>query len=1414
MDELVSSKVSIPQTANKYIQRISAFINVPSHKTEKNVPQLLTRHKQLLPPTNNSKTNSVDLLLPISDQTISYSLSKLKFNHPYTLISFLNDPNHEPPLNIDAILQPFCLYQNNPQCDSEKLIPLLASLFGKKPNEFLVYFQGQQINEKAIRSSWTQLFIDPNDPNSKEKVATNEMPYFFERLISNFPTENWSLNTLEDLYSLHVLSCAMKIKLILIFPPISSRSKSTYSLCIGRRNSSYCIYVGILTKDRFFIAEPLLKQKRVKNPPSDSTNLLKTFQTIDKNFAIYYDYQTSTTEPQDVTSYSGTIFVLPNIDRPSIEITQHNTTLNINVRIPTFNQENKVILKSFLESICDSVTEINRQSSPSDANNQVSHISLENGFKFVGKTFNSYYLMSRTDEKKNHEYSDFVRITSPSQLMAVCKEIVDQEYVFDGSDDDPTQLSHLQAMRILAGNALSTRSLSIAPSIDDVFKPIFLPKTSRISLADCCNSKYAEDICTLSVLRYCIGSGFDDRICSKPFGCGLPIPRNTLMLPIRNKTTNELTFICSKCIAKQSRMKQKAVFEDAFSATNNKDALIMRLYQSITKPNYNGPNVDIYSYIATYENNLRYLHEHPIGYLRQMINMIDNAFSTLQHILYAKSLIEINREASLSKMLGIRNENEASIQITNIKSLAVVQPIDYELFKQYLLNQADIQYSSSLYHFVKRNDEIMLQIDESIEKNYIDSMTEKLQRKQSETVPSYSIQCHSNDQHCMDYQITFDSIGNEIKPTTKYTYKLYPIDNTSHLSLSPVTILKTSKNIFNIWKYDESSLVILAYDNADTAQYTNAYIYHIPFGTYNLDYSRVYYKLENVRLSCADLCASNAEHVLAIYYENPQSQNLMKIDFHSNTIHDGSHEYSQVYDCFYAFDKKLYTYCLLDGPVLINSDNDNEFSIKQKYDEIAFIGNPFYLLSLDSEGNIQQLNEDLDLLQDESDDEENSNHEEEEEQNSKMENVSIKEPLFICINSDDQPGITNLKRKDEGNYEVQFFVTGQLYSNFQTKLAPGTTEAFFNQYGYADDYSKPNEMYTKETKTPNLNTLNLHLTAAEFFPVLVSYESHGLQFVVTNHMEPFSASKQNESFPSNIRSAYTRLYSHISLHQVEEVIRCNDLQVNLVSFIGDIANNDTARFIDTIFGTRFASVTQEGIYVGVRVINGIAHLITFFNCVSNNQDQLMRQLSAVYRASNYVCICTSTLINSLNFLKEWTESIPDAYVLLPELPVMNTFFFNSSGDLSRMKLNKYRMRYNIDSEIVTVPRRQSWNTQTLDLLPRKSDDNEEEEPTSDDDDDEENDLNQMTEEEDENEFTHIKHFISKIEDIVHCLKAKQSKATNKPNQSNNETQFRPPDSASKGIGFAIEQIATYLTLNEFKDFPIDTVLKYCHLQLI
>ena len=155
MDELVSSKVSIPQTANKYIQRISAFINVPSHKTEKNVPQLLTRHKQLQPPKHNNKTNLVDLLLPISDQTISYSLSKLQFNHPYTLISFLNDPNHEPPSNIDAFLQPFCLYQNNPQCDSEKLIPLLASLFGKKPNEFLVYFNVK----KKISNIYNYFFV-------------------------------------------------------------------------------------------------------------------------------------------------------------------------------------------------------------------------------------------------------------------------------------------------------------------------------------------------------------------------------------------------------------------------------------------------------------------------------------------------------------------------------------------------------------------------------------------------------------------------------------------------------------------------------------------------------------------------------------------------------------------------------------------------------------------------------------------------------------------------------------------------------------------------------------------------------------------------------------------------------------------------------------------------------------------------------------------------------------------------------------------------------------------------------------------------------------------------------------------------------------------------------------------------------
>lgn len=1468
-------------------KRISAFVDVETSMEKKDTKNFLSRHSTKLKFVKSSQ-KKIELLIPINDHGISCSLSKVIYCHPFLPIGLLNDPSRQPIPNdkLNELLLPFQLYTetaNEPA--SQMLIPQLANLFSMKVTEFLIYYKGKQTKTKIIKDNWKSLF---SRSSLSQTEIDDQMKVFFDRLVSRFPDEDWVLKSLDDLYSLHVLACSMNMQFYLIFPKIPEKSLSTYSLRIGMTSRhKYEIYIVVQSSNQFSIAQPL-NYKKILDPAKDEIeqghhkrskkfNFLNTFETIDQNFALYYNYKKNlfhTHNDKKFKNIESQIVEKTNINCPLLAIHTKDSQVLIDAEIPSFDEENTALLTSFLESISDKFNQAQsiEDTDTDDLSSKTFTISCKNAYKVMGS--DKFYIVSRETREKEQEKTleELSLASKPQDLNAPCYEVVKNQMVYVG-DQENGDLPDIDALRIVLGSQLSKEEGQIQEededkdlnevtlfdqsgvSFEELVKsrqlpsltPLFLPQKSRITLAQCARSKYAEDLCTLSILKYCAGHVKCPRKCAR---CKNIIDQQTLMLPYTKSPLEEILFICHKCNKKHDNTKTLTM--------NQHDTLLYKLSTKSHDTNISSATFikEIDSYIKIYEENINFLREHPIGHLRQMHNLIDAAFSTLQKIIASHKILSSSGPAiPLHSMLGIRDIKEAEIQLKDLASSFTEEPVNSDLFVEYLSKQTDIQYSSQQYQLVKKPEDIVKDLDQIIMSIFNDMTfkvidecpVKEVNGKPQKILPLYNVRAFPDPiNHIMNVKFNFPGKENQKRIVNKYQYKTYVLRNANHLSLSPESTIATSKDIIYLWKYNKKTILVLAQgevleeckDDKANEIYKDVYLYLVPLGNVNLEFCTPLMIFKESIVKCADFNQTSSSHQLAICINTLMSQKLFLIDVGPRTklCQTSEVELTNVYNIKYGTDD-LYAVALDDDGQMVVHVVSSAGIVKTKYhfpaihDEttndviktLELVGSPRYMLAVLRDGTVHELSNNEEEEADEGEEKENNEEEnegenaenggnEEENENevesvySNLDGVSIDSPIVKTMLGTDQ-GLANIVQKfDENNeftgeFDVHFYPSQEPSPKFSISFGHiNDHQPFFNQYGMHKDKAQDKPLDDDdddEENEGNENALNvnryiwnIHLTAAEFFPALIAYESHGLMFLVQKNMEQFREVNCNNFFASAIQSFYSRTFSKMSLHHVEDVIREHGLKVNIITFLCDMVESKMTQFIDTIFGTKFSTISINGVWVGIRVIGKTAHVIIYFH--GNNSNKLNElRLTAAIRASNLIMINSYRIINTFNFIKQYQDDVPKFHFLTEHYPKIMTMYFQESENYSVTidSIWQYRSIKNIKTNFCFVPYRPSWNTSGIDDLLEKAENVDDEEEEEDIDEDE--------------TITQI--FLKQINDLIGFNKKSEK------DKKQNKASYRKLLPPEKGINMVCQIITTYLTLYEFQDLPIKTVLPYCKL---
>ena len=1407
-------------------RRISFFQNIESVTDEKIVSNLLTRHDNK---TFKFKQNVKSLPdryidIPVCDKFVSNNLELMAFNHPYTLIGTINEWHEQINVNdISTILASLQLYIED--SEPKKMISLLASIYSMNETDFLIHFKSKHIKTKTILKTWRDLFLNSG---YSEKEIDVHMKSFFEKLVSHFPDENWELRKLDDLYLLHVLACAMETRILfMFFAPIFPIG--VFSLPIGPTYSKFEIYVVIVSPDKFLLAVPQKKQVNINKHANMKKNeqdqeLLKTFETIDKNMAVYFNFKC----PHNLSQFESIKAIYkesPTIYAPQLHINffkNPKSNLELELDLSSANKDNNCLLISIVESISDIIEQKQENIKKKQKNQYI--INCKNPYAFCGNE--QYFILTRETRKENLVENDHAIVTSQSKLSFICDKILENEYLSNPNNIYSYQETNMQnelnkflAYRLLYGRMDQEIRKNIFPKLPQYL--LYFPQSSRFTLSDCKNSFYGEYLCVLSILKYAAGDV--QNISRKCDFCKKLISKSFTLFPIRDPNNGSLRFSCLACIKKWNKNKNKREKYNELFTQYEKMEFEFKIFANARSPD------NLNSYINIYEHNIEYISQNPIGNLKEMVPLIKSAFITLQKILQISQ--RQNNNISNDSILGIRTDYEAAIKIFPIYDEIPEYPVDPKLFSKYLDNQNDIQYSSSQFQLIRSPDIIVSEMDEIQSQRLCDKM-------KNEGTSRFTVSCNSGLQMKIDF--SFDFKHKSFSSINLHKYKLFPIDDASHLSLSPIAEISTDKDIINIWKFEDKKLVILAkngnLDDKKNNSYYSTMLYIVPIGNINLCYYQPILIYPQSNVICANCFFSFSENIreMTISLETPANFQLVQIQFQQNLAYKVSEiEVSgdpKISNLTYSHNGELYLTFTKLGVMSNNDFQDSNSSksenldqssivvmsyddflyynssksenidsiLEQKFSDlnernkVKIISTPMSLVFLSKEGKITEFFQQSEENEEDID-EEQSSEKENELFNSNGEKISDKYPLFFSYQGN-KPGIASiisLFDHNQDNLKMVFYpYTEQTNShNISFGSLFKNNEPMFNQYGLKSPKNLKSKKFNINMLPPNRSLPNIYLTIAELLPVLVAYSSGDLKFIIRKNMDSYRPDRINFFMPSAIYSHYIRSYSALSFHHIEDVILSKGSDVKITSFLGDMSDYKIAQFADTIFGTRLSSTIIPGVWAGLRVVGNTAHIILYFKGKSNISNDLQYKLIASYFDANNIYICTEQAINGLNFLDNTFMALRKAFSSNTSRsietqqnqyhPNMNLAFFSTTSNegINQEAFVAYKDSHQIPSQIFQIPFMDSWNKQSLFDEMKKATEEEEDE--------------------DEDESI-IPSFYKKMENLIN------GKVEDRENH-------RPNYKSEEGISKAKKIIATYLTLSEYNDIPLSCVLKNCKL---
>jgi hypothetical protein len=253
------------------------------------------------------------------------------------------------------------------------------------------------------------------------------------------------------------------------------------------------------------------------------------------------------------------------------------------------------------------------------------------------------------------------------------------------------------------------------------------------------------------------------------------------------------------------------------------------MWTEVHKPEQLIPKLEII------DANINFLREHPIGWLRQMIPMIDKAFSTCQRIMraYEDMLDRFATPIPLDALMTIRDDDEATIQLAGAISIAAIdastQPVDWERFRKYLGMQSDVQCGSPQYRLVQKSNKVLQDLDEAVSFAVTRILTSA--EAQSRNPSRYSIQVSGGRE--LHVNVKFQDNDGLRPEVPRFHYKLYPVTSVYHLGLSAVATISSHLDLLDVWQCKTGQYLVLAKGDPD-GRYFWTWLYLVDPGNVQL----------------------------------------------------------------------------------------------------------------------------------------------------------------------------------------------------------------------------------------------------------------------------------------------------------------------------------------------------------------------------------------------------------------------------------------------------------------------------------------------------------------------------------------------------------------------------------------------------
>ena len=487
-----------------------------------------------------------------------------------------------------------------------------------------------------------------------------------------------------------------------------------------------------------------------------------------------------------------------------------------------------------------------------------------------------------------------------------------------------------------------------------------------------------------------------------------------------------------------------------------------------------------------------------------------------------------------------------------------------------------------------------------------------------------------NDDICDDAEkgnVSFEvdlkcaSGGVQCSPICKNVYEVHMIENGNYITSSPVFTIKTRKHLSGVCLYKESDLLIIANDKENLT----TELYCVPLSNTDLDILST--SAHNDSYTGEDASHTSTSTLPGLVIEGMSScEASFSYDASSVALLGTGGDENPLYVVTYNDDsgnwqlEKVGTFPATKITWLANSDsailaaNEDSYYVMRfgqseddEEDNAPIIDLPKHegsliklVASFNSAWAIFDSGECIPLSLTASSANEEEEEEFEDHKDDRIEEDDEKNEGKIKFNCKVVDGYLTSDNGEIGITVIDEF--GKLH--FRPSLTPQkVTPAVNMQPSYShNSYNFPSGIFRAiENETGHFTCNQVALSLVEMFPALVGYFFRSTFFLMEegkSTLKSYHPQNKNRFLISSIRSFYVNEMMHVSLHHVEEsLFQMENLNAKVVTFI-DFGLQNSASFIDSIFGSSLAYCECDGVWTTVKAVNGLVYIIVYIKALS------------------------------------------------------------------------------------------------------------------------------------------------------------------------------------------------------------------------